>query len=160
MEYTCILNIKDTTHYKNNFDVGGTIKQIQTSNPGKIILVQKYQCRDCSTLERILHNIFKSCKLEGEWFNFDDDKLEECKNAVENLRIKIHNKLDKNTCKVCNFSTYKNENYEKHKQSNSHKLKIGEINEYQYINKNIGDYNRYIENKCNKCKKIFKLKGD
>ena len=64
-------------------NVDKRIKQIQTGNPNKIILIQKYQCKDCNTVERMIHNNYKEKRLEGEWFNFTERDINECKELIQ-----------------------------------------------------------------------------
>ena len=146
MEYLYIINETDSTNYKigRSYQVENRIKSLQTSNANKLILIDKYQCKTCSVLEKRIHNNLKDKKLNGEWFTLSSDELNNVIELICKSIIEIHKKLNKNVCEICKFSTYKNENFEKHIKSESHKQKL----RLQKINREINEeINKEINNK-------------
>jgi hypothetical protein len=178
MEGVYLVQVENTQHFKigKTSDINGRLKGLQTSNAGKVFLIKLFECRDCSVLEKRLHNIFKKNKMEGEWFNFTDDDLNNCITEAHHLVKDIHTKLDKNTCHICKYSAYRNETFKDHTESLAHKKAYGikfPTIENEYIanilcvekpiptnKKNI----RIIKNKksytCKRCKKIYVNKYD
>jgi len=63
------------------------IKQLQTGNSKTIKLVEMFESKYPTTLEKSFHNIYKMNRLIGEWFElpkeFESTFLEEC-NRLEN----------------------------------------------------------------------------
>jgi uncharacterized C2H2 Zn-finger protein len=140
-------------HYKigRSESIEERIKQIQTSNANKIIFINSFECKDSVILENKLHKYFEKNRINGEWFKFTEQELKNCVKYAEKLINEIHAKLDKNTCKTCNFSTYRNENFAKHVNSESHRNATGLLN----YKSNCIKVNMY---KCNVCEKLFNSK--
>ena len=143
-----------------SYNVTERMKQIQTSNPYKISLIQAYKCNDCCILEKMVHNYYKEKRLEGEWFKFTEQDINECKELISKFIIKI----DQNTCKECKFATYYDEIFENHKKHHIHEKKSEIV--YKTIdteiinNTKMNIIKRKIEYKCDKCGKIFNHKND
>ena len=161
MEQLYIIKDSKKNNYKieRSFNLENSIKQIQTSNANNIILISKYDCQDCKILEKRIYNYYKKNQLNEEWFNLTQKELLKFQELIYKLVKQINTKLKENTCKSCNFSTYKNENFKKHIESHHHKLKIGKIDEQPtYKCKGCGklynkkyEYDRHINSK-NPCK--------
>lgn len=102
MKYIYLLNMEGTDIYK----IGVTkqkskdrIAPLQTGNPFKIIIVDKFETPRANKLEKVLHRFMRSKKyivedgliLEGEWFKMDLSDVQNfnqtCKKIDENLRI-------------------------------------------------------------------------
>jgi len=62
---------------KNNYKIGVSfdprkrLKGVQTGNPYKVELIHSVSSYRPSKIEMILHLIFSSSRLEGEWFKFN-----------------------------------------------------------------------------------------
>jgi len=95
MEYLYIIKEEPNNHYKigRAYDVASRIKQIQTSNPNKLILVKKIKCQDCKVLESRIHNHLSDKQMVGEWFLLTDDKVQDCIQTVLKLIIDIHKRI-------------------------------------------------------------------
>lgn len=143
MEYLYIVKECDNQNYKigRSYQVDNRIKGLQTANANKLILIDKYECRNCKILEKRIHNHLKDKRLNGEWFFLSNDEANDVMELVCKLIIEIHEKINNNTCDQCKFYTYKNENFKKHLESASHKNKSKLLNSKPEINKNI----------CSKC---------
>ena len=50
------------------------IKEFKTGNASEIYLVDSFQSEWGTKIEAMLHKIYKSKKVEGEWFNLDEDE--------------------------------------------------------------------------------------
>ena len=68
--------------YKNNLvkigvssNVGKRLKQIQTSCPYRIELLEKAGVNDAYGHEKAIHDQYKKYKLKGEWFLLPDSTL-------------------------------------------------------------------------------------
>ena len=131
MEYVYIIKeiqnsncvIKDgKSNYKIGFsyDTSERIKGLQTANPNKLELVEKYDCKNCRVLEKRIHNHLKDKQLNGEWFCLSPLELSNCIDIILKLINEIHEKIKKNTCEICDFCSYKNENFNKHLKSKAH----------------------------------------
>ena len=125
MEYLYIIQEGDNQNYKigRSYQVENRLKSLQTSNASKLILIDKYQCKDCKTLEKRVHNHLKDKKLNGEWFTLSIDELTDITETIIKLLNDIDTKININTCSICKFSTYKNENFQKHLVSEAHNYK-------------------------------------
>lgn len=126
MEYLYIIKEEPNNHYKigRAYDVASRVQQIQTSNPNKLILKKKFKCQDCKLLESRAHKHLLSKQMVGEWFLLTDEEVQDCIQTILKLIIEIHKRIKQNTCNVCNFKTYKNENFQKHLESNAHKKRV------------------------------------
>lgn len=125
MEYLYIIKEIDSVNYKigRTYQIDNKLNGLQILNTNKLILVDKYQCKDCKILEKRVYNHLKD-NLNNEWFNLSNEELDNTIELICKLVIEIHEKLNSNVCHVCNFCTYKNENFQKHLKSESHKQKI------------------------------------
>jgi len=86
----------------------------------------KYKTYNADILLLRLKNNYKTIEINNNLFTLNN--INRLKQSIEKLIIEIHNKLLKNTCHICKFSTYKNENYVKHLNNKSHNKKIKEEN--------------------------------
>ena len=144
-------NEKQIIKIGSSFNVAQRLKQLQTSNGNKLELLNQFECRDAKTLERKLHHHYKDFRIEGEWFEFSNKELENYYDITTKFVIDIDKKLDQHTCKDCNFSTYRKENFDKHNQSYSH---------LQKTNPAILNTQTMKTHECHKCNKLFKYKTD
>lgn len=65
------------------------IKEFKTGNASDIYLVDSFQSEWGTKIESMLHKIYKSKKVEGEWFNLDEDDV----NRFNTHCSTIHNNL-------------------------------------------------------------------
>lgn len=81
-----IIRIQNSQKYKigKTINLRKRIKQFSTGNPENLKLDYFIETKHYQSLERHLHNIFKNDRIGGEWFLFDDKKLEE---LVSNLAL-------------------------------------------------------------------------
>lgn len=99
-KYVYLLNIQGTDFYKIGFSKNPEkrVKELQTASPLKIVLICKYLSKRATRIEKILHRINSSKKineiegeLNGEWFefpvNFVINFLNECKNIDDRLNF-------------------------------------------------------------------------
>jgi len=102
----------------------------------------KYKTYNADILLLRLKNNYKTIEINNNLFTLKN--INGLKQFIEKLIIEIHNKLLKNTCHICKFSTYKNENYVKHLNNKSHNKQIKEEN--ININSNLTITNNNIIN--------------
>lgn len=61
------------------------LKQLQTGNRAKLILLREYESVEYKKIERILHRDFACKRKEGEWFDLTDEDIfgfiDKCKEA-------------------------------------------------------------------------------
>jgi hypothetical protein len=71
------------------------IKEFKTGNASEIYLVESFQSKWGTKIEAQLHRFYKHKKVEGEWFDLDDNDvdgfLEKCQNMDRNLNIVAEN---------------------------------------------------------------------
>ena len=71
------------------------LKNLQTGNGGKLIIVEKFKSCYVNKLETYLHNIFKHEKTVGEWFTFSHGDVVKFKEICINME-KNYEFLEKN----------------------------------------------------------------
>ena len=79
------------------------VKQLKTGNPNGIELLQFFESIYAYKIESKLHKEYKSNKLDGEWFVFEDDSIEY---TFLSRCIEIHDYLKL----ILTTNTYINEN--------------------------------------------------
>jgi|694.fasta_scaffold91363_4 hypothetical protein len=90
--YVYLINEIDT----NNFKIGiskkpasdGRIKNLQTGNHNKLIILFEIKSKCHTTLEKTLHRTYSDKHLRGEWFNLPNPDI------VINEIIKTNNNLE------------------------------------------------------------------
>lgn len=125
MEFLYIVRQGDSNDIKfgRSYQPLHRLKQMQTSNSNKLILIDTYECRDCVTLELIVHRHLKDTKLNGEWFCLNANELTNTIEFICKQIEEMHEALDKNKCDICNFYAHDNIKYMQHMKSLSHKNK-------------------------------------
>ena len=67
------------------------IKEFKTGNSSEIYLVDSFQSEWGTKIEAMLHKIYKSKKVEGEWFSLDEDEIKKfgahCRSIHSNLKL-------------------------------------------------------------------------
>jgi Meiotically up-regulated gene 113 len=74
-----IIKIQNTEKYKIGItkDIKRRIKQFETGNPLNIKLLYFMATKHSRSLEKHLHEVFKKFRTKGEWFNFNDEVINE-----------------------------------------------------------------------------------
>jgi hypothetical protein len=88
-----VLNIQKTDKYKIGIsqNIRKRIKQFETGNPENIKVVFYVETAHYKSLEKKLHEIFKNDRIGGEWFLFDEERLEELETNLIYLQSKAPN---------------------------------------------------------------------
>lgn len=91
--YLITATVNEKVLYKIGYTENAVIKrlkQLQTANAVELQICKTYQVEDTKTkLEKMLHKHFSSKKLKGEWFELDDNDV----NNFENICIRYDNIL-------------------------------------------------------------------
>jgi hypothetical protein len=79
----------DSTSYKIGFtknkDISKRVSSLQTGNKDKIKCVDVFKTNHDRKIETSLHNQFKYCKLEGEWFDLNIRDIANFKSTCDRL---------------------------------------------------------------------------
>ena len=72
-------------------EVSKRIKELKTGNGSELYLVSKFQSKWGTKIESQLHRLYKSKKVNGEWFDLTDDDIksfsEKCKTTHDMLEL-------------------------------------------------------------------------
>lgn len=130
MEYLYIIKegTKNTYKIGRSFDPEDRMRRQQIFNSDKLKLIRSFQCLDCKVLEKRVHYHLYDKHVSGEWFELSNDDLDNCIELVLKFIIEIHQKIQKNTCKICDFKAYKNEIFQTHLVSKAHLTKVNKMN--------------------------------
>lgn len=88
--YLLSAEFDDKTLYKIGIshNVERRIKELQTGNPYKIVLKEKFKTPYAFKIEAALHRRYKIDNIKGEWFDFDiSTYTEEVKILHEGFRV-------------------------------------------------------------------------
>ena len=106
MKCVYLINIQDTNIYKIGFTKQSPekrVKDLQTGNPYKMVLVDSYKSQIAPSIESVIHTYFKHKKnnpeeglsLLGEWFLLENKDIESfqstCQTNEGNLKTKKKN---------------------------------------------------------------------
>lgn len=94
MKYVYLINIEGTSVYKIGFTKQSPerrVKNLQTGNPYKMVLVDAYESNIASNIESVMHSYFKHKKnnteegfnLLGEWFILDKIDIDRFKSTCQ-----------------------------------------------------------------------------
>lgn len=75
-----LIKEKDNENYKIGYtskNIEERIKELQTGNGNKLILVHTFETKFATVLEKTLHRRYKSKNLIGEWFELDEKDVNE-----------------------------------------------------------------------------------
>jgi len=88
------LLVNEENKYKigfSNRDINKRIKELQVGSSSEIRVVHEYESTNARQIETVLHRIYKSNRISGEWFNLSDEKIfdfkRRCEKIDEGLRI-------------------------------------------------------------------------
>lgn len=96
MKYVYLINIEETNIYKIGFTKQSPekrVKNLQTGNPYKMVLVDSYKSQIAPGIENVMHSYFKHKKnnpddgmnLLGEWFLLDKQDIETFQNTCQTI---------------------------------------------------------------------------
>ena len=107
-----IIKCQNTNFYKIGVSdyIEDRLKNLQTANPRKLILVSGFICKEPFKLERIIHSQYKNERREGEWFEIND--IPKLKEFMRNQVFEMNNAYY--TCKHCEFRTIYKTTFELH----------------------------------------------
>ena len=74
-----LINMENTNNYKIGItkrDIKIRINELKTGNPEILHLVNIYESENYQKIESWLHRKYHLQRKEGEWFEFDDDFVE------------------------------------------------------------------------------------
>jgi hypothetical protein len=95
-----LIRCSENSYYKIGItkNIERRLKQIQTSSPDHIYLVEKYESPYASKIEKALHNFFKSYHRNNEWFELSLTEevkfLDMCSTIEKNLIYLEHNRIE------------------------------------------------------------------
>lgn len=166
MEYLYIIQEGSSNIYKigRSYNVKTRRNTCQTGNSNKLKIIKKFECLNCKILEKRVHHHLYDKHVSGEWFKLSNDNLCIVIDMILKFIIEINKKVNTNTCVICNFKTYKNENFQRHLESKTHilKSKSGTINheETTIITKDNITKQNTLNNKftCDSCKYTTDIK--
>ena len=98
-----IIKCQNTNFYKIGVSdyIEDRLKNLQTANPTKLILISGFICKERFKLEKIIHKEYEDKRKIGEWFEINDiPKLEK---FIRNQAFILNNAYY--TCKHCEFRT-------------------------------------------------------
>lgn len=107
MKYVYLINIQDTNIYKIGFTKQSPekrVKDLQTGNPYKMVLVDSYKSQIAPSIETVIHNYFKHKKnnpeeglsLLGEWFILEKKDIETFQSTCQTIEGNL-NAISNNT---------------------------------------------------------------
>lgn len=91
MKYVYIIQSTESGYFKIGVSKKPKyrIKQLQTANSSKLILISEYSSDIANKLEKALHNLYSYCKKEGEWFDLPLTEAhtisEQCETIEKNI---------------------------------------------------------------------------
>lgn len=97
--FVYLLRLSENSYYKIGItkNINKRIKQLQTGNAEDIYLVESYESKYASKIEKALHNFYTHKKKINEWFelSIEDEYyfVEKCKNIENNLIFLEKNKI-------------------------------------------------------------------
>lgn len=100
MKCVYLINIQDTNIYKIGFTKQSPekrVKDLQTGNPYKMVLVDSYKSQIAPSIESVIHNYFKHKKnnpdeglsLLGEWFLLEKKDIESFQSTCQKIEGNI-----------------------------------------------------------------------
>jgi predicted GIY-YIG superfamily endonuclease len=92
-KYVYLISDSNTYTYKIGISKNPEtrVKTLQTGNDNKLKIIHKVECEYFNDVETALHNKYKIFKINGEWFELNDEDVvnfpECCKKMDENFKI-------------------------------------------------------------------------
>lgn len=75
-------------------DSENRLAEHQTGNPRELLVFKVIETPAVSEIEKMLHGIFATNRVNGEWFNFTDDQLSQCIEEAEALVKEAESNLE------------------------------------------------------------------
>ena len=75
-------------------DSENRLAEHQTGNPRELSVFKVIETPAVSEIEKMLHGIFATNRVNGEWFNFTDDQLSQCIEEAEALVKEAESNLE------------------------------------------------------------------
>ena len=97
--FVYLIRCEENNYYKIGItkNIQRRLKQIQTSTPDKIYLVEKYESKYSNKIEKALHNFLVAYHRNNEWFELPLEEelkfIEMCKSIEKNLIFLEENKI-------------------------------------------------------------------
>lgn len=95
--------ISEWTNELNRYKIGVTsgsienrMKKLQTGNSNELIICKYFQTKDYFKLEKMLHNHYHNRKIINEWFELNDDEVNDFSNVCEKYQNIINYLLENN----------------------------------------------------------------
>lgn len=84
--YLISAEIEGKKVYKIGFtrrDISKRIKEFKTGNASEFSIVDSFKSKWGTKIESILHKSFDSKKIDGEWFNFTEEDIQDFRKKCE-----------------------------------------------------------------------------
>lgn len=109
--YLYIIRMGNFTKYKigKSYDSFNRLKQLQTGNPYRLLVLNAFYCDNIDDLEKIVHIQYASYRLTGEWFSFNDTVLSDCINFILKKICEINGSLTSKIVEELDFDTINEE---------------------------------------------------
>lgn len=97
MKYVYLIQSLENNTYKIGMSKNPNmrVKQLQTGNSSELKLIESYQSKHASKIEKTLQRKYSSKKRKGEWFEFSIENevtfANECKQIEDNINFLIEN---------------------------------------------------------------------
>lgn len=124
-------------------------------NSDTIIINDKYVCGNYSILKSKMEKYSESYRHLDEWVLLTFLDVADYKNKIIEYINEIDLRIQKNTCYICEYNTYKTNNFKKHLSSIKHKEKINLSISNKYNDLYNSKSNRAIINTNENNKKIY-----
>lgn len=114
-------------------DVSNFLKEIQPLCPFKLKIYKEYLCQDSQYIEKQLKTKFSDFNVNSNWYTLNKTQLSSIDKCICDIILEINKKLETNTCKLCNYFTYDDDQFTKHIKSSLHKYKEKHLNNSRII---------------------------
>ena len=88
MGYVYLIGEKNLGKYKigstRSKDVNKRLRQLQTGNSSELFIKESYETEYPFKLEKMLHNYFSKSNIIGEWFDLNDEEIDNFINICDN----------------------------------------------------------------------------
>jgi len=90
--------IGDITRYKIGFtsNIERRIKEITTSNPGELVVVEKFKTKWNRKVETIIHKWYNKKNIKNEWFDLNENDVKKFMYQCEKIESNLDFLYEKN----------------------------------------------------------------
>ncbi len=83
-----VIKMQNTEKYKigKTIDLKRRLKQFSTGNPENIKITYFIATEHYKSLEKHLHEVFNDSRISGEWFSFNEERLQELESHLSLLQ--------------------------------------------------------------------------